>query len=342
MSKSPINFLKDTAVLVPSFNCSDETLELVDDLIPLGYTVILIDDCCPRQIGALVKEKFSEFWPERLVIVEHELNQGVGGATIAGIEIALKKNCEYMIKFDGDGQFDTGYVAFVRDQLVEGHFDIVKGNRFLVPGGVIKMPMVRRIGNLFLNLLVRLSTGHWNIGDPTNGLVGMTAELASLMQLNKLEKRYAFETSLMGLSSIMGAKVGQIPTLIHHYDGPTSMKPFATVLPLSKCLTKIFFQRIATCYFGRDVNLGSVWLVIFLLSFTVSVGLGYSYWTTNTSLGQPSLPGEVALALLPAIITIQSLIGFLIFDATNEVKESLTSRIQLMRGYVDTTDILDK
>ena len=59
------------------------------------------------------------------------------------------------------------------------------------------MPLVRLIGNAGLSFITKLSTGYWNLFDPTNGFTAIHADVASLLPLDKLHQRYFFESDIL-------------------------------------------------------------------------------------------------------------------------------------------------
>lgn len=66
-----------------------------------------------------------------VVVLSHEINRGQGAALETGHEYARKINADYVLHFDGDGQFDPADIAPALKALQESGADILFGSRFL-------------------------------------------------------------------------------------------------------------------------------------------------------------------------------------------------------------------
>jgi len=109
----------------------------------------------------------------RVRVVRNALNSGVGGATIAGYRAALTTDAEIIVKIDGDGQMDPKLIPVISAPIAEGRADYAKGNRFHRIQAVRDMPGTRIVGNFALSFLSKLSSGYWNVFDPTNGFTAI-------------------------------------------------------------------------------------------------------------------------------------------------------------------------
>jgi len=54
------------------------------------------------------------------------------------------------------------------------------------------MPKLRVSGNSALSLLVKFSSGYWNILDPTNGYIAFKSSALEKINWEKLSERYFF------------------------------------------------------------------------------------------------------------------------------------------------------
>ena len=99
----------------------------------------------------------------------------VGGVAAVGRVIATGEaatewqGARVLVKVDGDDQMDLAYAAQLVAPILLGEADYAKGNRFTSISHLTTMPTVRVLGNAMLSFLAKLSTGYWNIFDPTNG-----------------------------------------------------------------------------------------------------------------------------------------------------------------------------
>ena len=62
---------------------------------------------------------------------------------------------------------------------------LYKRKPFLFLENVSKMPTLRLIGNAFLSLLTKISSGYWDLFDPTNGYTAISKKVLIHLPLGK-------------------------------------------------------------------------------------------------------------------------------------------------------------
>ena len=72
---------------------------------------------------------------------------------------------------------DPSYIPFLIEPIINQASDFSKGNRFRNINVLIKMPKLRLIGNIFLSFITKLSTGYWELFDPTNGFIAINTKI---------------------------------------------------------------------------------------------------------------------------------------------------------------------
>lgn len=126
-----------------------------------------------RGSGEYVKAHCTD---PRVTVVKHEKNKGVGGAVMTGYRAAIADGAKVIVKIDGDGQMDPSLLREFVMPILGGEADYTKGNRFYDLSNISRMPAMRLFGNAGLSFLAKLSTGYWNIFDPTNGYTAIHAD----------------------------------------------------------------------------------------------------------------------------------------------------------------------
>ena len=144
------------AVVIPSFRVTEHILDVLKDIGPEVERIYVIDDACPDESGEFVKKHSKD---ERVQVLFHETNQGVGGAVVTGYRAALADNIDVVVKVDGDGQMDPGLILTIAKPVLEGNADYSKGNRFDSLENLFSMPKTRIFGNAVLSLWSKLSSG---------------------------------------------------------------------------------------------------------------------------------------------------------------------------------------
>ncbi len=105
----------------------------------------------------------------QVIVLRHETNQGVGGAVMTGYRAAIADGAEVIVKLDGDGQMDSSLILNFIEPILAGEADYTKGNRFLVFEEIRAVPKIRLFGNVVRSFMTKLSSGCWDLFDPTNG-----------------------------------------------------------------------------------------------------------------------------------------------------------------------------
>ena len=73
------------------------------------------------------------------------------------------------------------------------------------------MQWTRLIGNTGLSFLTKLSTGYWNLFDPTNDYTAINSSVAARLPFEKISFRYFFESDMLFRLNTMIAVVVDIP-----------------------------------------------------------------------------------------------------------------------------------
>jgi glycosyltransferase involved in cell wall biosynthesis len=196
------------AVVVPSYKVTSHILETLSEIGSEVSYIFVVDDACPDGSGKLVQEKVSD---PRVKVIFHEQNLGVGGAMITGYKAALETDADIVVKLDGDGQMAPALIKDLVAPIVSGRADYTKGDRLDSLTGLSQMPSIRLIGNAGLSLLTKISTGYWNITDPTNGYTAVHRDILKAIPLDMLNKGYFFESDMLFRLSLYRAVVWDVP-----------------------------------------------------------------------------------------------------------------------------------
>ncbi len=233
---------------------------------------------------------------------------------VAGYRKALELGATVCVKLDADGQMDPSLIPRFAGPILRGEADYTKGNRFFHVRDVAAMPPVRLLGNAALSFLCKLSSGYWHIFDPTNGYTAIHADCLREVELDKLEKRYFFESDLLFRLHLVDAMVLDVP-MRAIYDGEhSSLNPAREVPRFARSHARNFLKRVFYEYFLRDFSLASVQLLggAVLLAFALIHG-GWT-WYHNVLRGVESPAGTIAVVSISAIVGFVLLQGFFAFD----------------------------
>jgi glycosyltransferase involved in cell wall biosynthesis len=206
------------AVVIPCFRVRRHILDVLKAIGPEVDRVYVVDDKCPEGTGRFVQDLCRD---PRVSVLFQPVNQGVGGAVMAGYRAALREGAEIVVKLDGDGQMDPAHIPRLLRPIRRGEADYAKGNRFFDGGKPRAMPRVRFWGNAALSFMAKWSTGYRDLVDPTNGYTAIHAGLVARLPLDKISRGYFFETDMLFRLNLLDAVVVDVP-IDAHYRGETS------------------------------------------------------------------------------------------------------------------------
>ncbi len=300
-------------LVVPCYKVKAHILRVIAKTPAWFEGIVCVDDACPEGSGDFIEAENKD---PRVVVVRLAKNQGVGGATMAGYAEAVKRGARVMVKVDGDDQMDLSHAAHLVAPILLGEADYAKGNRFTSISHLTTMPTVRVLGNAMLSFAAKLSTGYWNIFDPTNGYTAMEATVGRLVMEKRVSRRFFFETDLLYHLGTLRAVVRDVPMPARYADEVSNIRIGQIVGPFALKHMRNFAQRVVGQYFVRDFNAASLELVFGLFSLLFGVGYALSY-LANRVPGQAASAGVVMLAALPVILGAQFLLQAMNFDVLN-------------------------
>ena len=317
------------AVVMPSYRVKAHILTLLGKFGPEVTQIFVVDDSCPEGSGAHVLAACQD---PRVVVLVHEQNQGVGGAVITGYQHALAMGADVVVKVDADGQMDPALIPQFVAPILEGRADYVKGNRFHNVEDVRTMPTARLIGNAGLSFMTKLSSGYWNVFDPTNGYTAISGLVLSRIPLQKLRRRYFFESDLLFRLGTIQACVFDLPMTAVYADEQSGLNIRRVFLQFLGGNLVNLCKRVFYEYFLRGFSIASLELLVSVAFLLFGVVFGIQGWTESALTRRPATTGTVMLAALPIILGVQLLLSFLAFDIAAVPTRVITPLLPLRRS----------
>ncbi len=310
------------AVVLPCYRVLPHIQKTLAGIGPEVWRIFVVDDACPDQSGDFVKRHCRD---PRIEVLYHEKNQGVGGAVLTGYQAALDAGADIIVKLDGDGQMDPGLVTDVIAPIVAGEADYTKGNRFFDPEGVRTMPRLRLFGNAVLSLMTKLSSGYWNLFDPTNGYTAIHARVARRLPFHKISKGYFFETDILFRLNTLRAVVMDVPMNPRYGTEKSNLKVSRILGEFLFKHLRNFLKRIFYNYYLRDMSLASLELPLGVFFFFSGGFYGACHWARSSQAGVVTPAGTVMLSVMLIVIGLQFVMAFLAYDIASVPNRPLTS-----------------
>jgi glycosyltransferase involved in cell wall biosynthesis len=308
------------AVVIPTYKAKRHIFNVLGKIGPEVDKIYVVDDFCPENTGDYVKELCTD---DRVVVIKKSSNQGVGAAVMTGYQAGIQDGMAILVKIDSDDQMDPSLILNFVAPLVEGEADYTKGNRFFDLSKIGSMPTARLFGNAILSLMCKLSSGYWNIFDPTNGYTAIHASVASRLPFEKISHRYFFETDMLFRLNTLRAVVVDVPMDAKYGDEVSNLKISKIIGEFAIKHIRNFFKRIFYNYYLRDMSLASIELPLGLILLGFGAIYGGVHWAHSVQDGQPTPAGTVMLAALPVLAGIQLLLGFIGHDVSTVPTRSI-------------------
>ena len=313
------------AVVIPCYRVAKHILTVCESIPDFIARIYVVDDACPEQSGQLVLDNIQD---PRLKVLFHEQNQGVGGAVMTGYQAALADGADIIVKIDGDGQMDASLIQYFIQPIASGQADYTKGNRFYDLTGLKSMPKVRIFGNAVLSLLNKLSSGYWNIFDPTNGYTAVHANVCRRLPFSKISNRYFFETDMLFRLNTLRAMVMDIPMDAKYASEVSNLKVSGVAGEFLWKHLRNVVKRIGYNYFLRDMSIASIELVLGLLLTVFGVSFGLHGWLLSIQTNVAATAGTVMIAAMPILLGMQLILSFIGHDIASVPRHAIHRLLQ--------------
>jgi glycosyltransferase involved in cell wall biosynthesis len=279
-----------------------------------GYIrhIIVVNDASPDATRQWVETVMQR--DARIVLVNHEKNQGVGGAMISGFKIAMELRAQIVVKMDGDGQMSPVYLPELLTPLILGQADYTKGNRFRDLPALSKMPFIRRFGNVALSFFSKVASGYWNCFDPTNGYLAIRTEVLAQLPLEQIHKTYFFETSMLAQLYLLGAYIREISMPSLYAGERSNLSIIKVLMEFPPKLIQTFVRRLMVKYFVFDFSIISIYLMTSIPMILFGLIFGITKWIKYGQMGIPAPTGTVMLPILSLMLGVQILLAAIGID----------------------------
>jgi glycosyltransferase involved in cell wall biosynthesis len=313
MDKSKKNSEIKLAVVIPCFNTAKHIKKVIETIPDKANHIIIIDDKCPQGSGKIAENLKNN----KVIVIYHKKNRGVGGAVISGYKKAMELNCDIIVKMDGDGQMNPEYLDKLIMPIIEKKANYAKGNRFYDFKALQAMPKIRLIGNGILSFFTKAASGYWNITDVVNGYTAISGNALKNINLSKLNEGYFFEINMLIQIGIAGYVVHDIPIPAVYRDETSNMRIMQILTAFPFLLFIGLCKRIFYRYFIYDFNMASIYILLGLPMTIWGIAFGLYRWSVGIATGIPNNSGTIFIAVLPLILGVQFLLQAINIDIAN-------------------------
>jgi len=303
-------------VVVPAYNEQELIKEVLSGIPDYVDRVYVVDDGSNDGTSKAVQEFMGR--DNRITLLRHEKNEGVGKSIIDGYKAALKEDMDIIAVMAGDNQMDPKYLPDLLDPIVEGKADYTKGNRLLGPEYVRNMPKFRYLGNMILTFLTKIASGYWHIMDPQNGYTAISRKALEKIDLDSVYHWYGYPNDLLVKLNVYGFKVLDVPIPAKYGKEKSKIKYTKYVAKVSWLLLKDFFWRLKEKYLLYNFH-PLVFFYLFGIFFLLfgTGGVIYSIYYKWIQGGANFFP-RAALSLIIFMIGLLMFMFAMLFDMEEE------------------------
>lgn len=300
-------------VVVPAYNeetLISTTIEVMPDFVDY---IVVINDASQDGTAACVQQA-QELQPDRIVLISHETNQGVGGAIASGYRWCRDHRIDIAVVMAGDAQMDPADLPALLAPIVEDKVDYAKGNRLFTGDAWQKIPRVRYLGNSLLSLLTKIASGYWHVADSQCGYTAINAKALQAIDWDRMYRRYGQPNDLLVRLNVNNLRVCDVSVKPIYDIGETSgIKPIRMIPRLSWLLFKLFWWRMKEKYIIRDFHPLLFFYIMALILMPLGLLLAIYLLVHRVFVG-PVAPTSALLATFLLVSGLQSLFFAMWFD----------------------------
>ena len=238
-TKEPTVF-KPVAV-IPCYNHPQTIGLMVDSVRAHGLHVIVVDDGCEPGC-ARVLDDLAAVQSTGMTLVRLPVNQGKGGAMMAGLRQALALGFSHALQIDADGQHDVADIDKFLAAAAQHPEAVICG----VPVYDASVPKGRLYGRYLTHVWVWINTLSLDIRDSMCGYrVYPLQPAVQLIDQVKLGRRMDFDPELLVRLHWRGVPIVSLPTRVSYpLDGVSHFKMLWDNVLISRMHARLFLGML--------------------------------------------------------------------------------------------------
>ncbi len=199
-------------VILPAYREAARIAEVVEGSLRYCDSVVVVDDGSDDGTGNRAEEAGA-------VVLRHKQNRGKGAALQTALEYAEKKDVEFVITMDADGQHSPADIPAFVDRYRSGESDVIVGSRM---SDVQNMPWLRRMTNRFMSCLLSRKMGQF-VPDTQCGYRLYSKKAFPYISL--LSGGFAAESEALLHLADNDVRIGEVPIRALYGDEQSKIRP---------------------------------------------------------------------------------------------------------------------
>lgn len=230
---------RTVAVVIPVYNEARQIAKMLRELPDFLDWIIVVDDASDDDTRQVVQH----LGLDKVELLVHQKNQGVGAATVTAYRRALQLGAEFIVGSNGDGQMNPADIEGLLQALDRGA-GLVRGDRFARAQSLSVMPSMRRLAIPVLSVLTRVATGVEAVHDSQCGYHALSRQALQRMDLDALWPRYGFPNDLVARAAEAKLHISEVPVDTIYGDEQSGIKVWHVVHPVGTVILRAGLRRL--------------------------------------------------------------------------------------------------
>ncbi|CAI8821881.1 MULTISPECIES: glycosyltransferase family 2 protein [Pseudomonas] len=225
--------------VIPVYNHELAVPAVVADLLAAGLPCVLVDDASSPACATVLRQLAEH---QQVFLVQLQVNQGKGGAVMAGLREAARLGFSHALQVDADGQHDLADVSRFLEQSQAYPQALICG----YPQYDASVPKGRLYARYLTHVWVWINSLSLQIPDSMCGFrVYPLPPTLALIDAVNLGKRMDFDPEILVRLAWRNQPMRWLPTKVHYpADGLSHFRLFHDNALISKMHTKLFFGML--------------------------------------------------------------------------------------------------
>ena len=193
-------------VIVPAFREARRIGSVLRTMPASVDRVIVVDDGSDDATADVARTCGDE----RLTVIRHERNRGVGAAIATGYRVALEQPGgprDAFVVMAGDGQMDPDDLPALVGPVARGEAGYAKGTRV---GDSAHIPVARYLGGRVMTALTCMALG-LGVTDSQCGYTAISRQACATLDLGAVWHGFGYPNDLLAKLSASGVSLAEVP-----------------------------------------------------------------------------------------------------------------------------------
>ncbi len=208
-------------VVMPAFNAEKTLAKTIKDFPPHVVTkTILVDDGSNDNTVAIAKKL-------HLTVFAHTNTVGYGGNQKTCYWEALKFHPDVIVMIHPDYQYDSSLIGELVRPILNGHYDMMYGNRIRTRAEALAggMPPMKYVLNRMFCFLENIVLGA-NFSEYFSGMRAYSGKFLKTIPFQRFSNDFVFDQECMLVAFANGFRIGEIDIPVRYFSEASSIQFF--------------------------------------------------------------------------------------------------------------------